>query len=712
MVPKMSDTERAALESGTIGFDRNIFRGNPKLKDLEKYTAKLPENEQKFLDNQVQELCEMMNDYEIVENKDLPLNVWKYIKDNGFLGMIIPKKYGGLEFTPHGHSQVVTKISTRSVSGAVSVSVPNSLGPAELLLRYGTEEQKDDFLPKLARGDHVPCFGLTGPTSGSDAANMVDTAIVEKRNGELGIVATFNKRYITLAPIATCIGIAVKVEDPEGLLHGEGKAGITVALLERNHTGLNMGKRHDPLSIAFMNGPVTGENVWIPMKHIIGGQKQVGSGWNMLMDCLAEGRSISLPGSAVAAAKLAVNAVGGYSRIRKQFKVPIATMEGVQEHLARIGGHAFITTSGQHLVNAMINQHEQPAVISGVCKQQITERGRAAVIEGMDVLGGAGICKGPNNFIANGYISMPVAITVEGANTLTRSLIIYGQGLTRAHPHLYDLIQTIQDGNDPKGFKKHVGKLVAHGFTNAFNSMYYAIGRSRSKSDLLVHYESQLAKLATNFALCADMSLAIGGKLKFAEMISGRYADVFSSLYLGYACLWYYKQNNSVENIDEIFDYSMTVLCFEAQQAFDGIFRNFSMPLVGPAMRALTFPTGFPYKAPKDKQIRRVSELVSTDSAVRNLLSESVFVSKDPKDRIALINATLRSAQDADAILATIRKEKRNATAEEDELIQRVEAARNDIIQVDSFDLLGNEATQGKDYVRPALQDYAVLPKK
>ncbi|TMW56095.1 hypothetical protein Poli38472_008743 [Pythium oligandrum] len=703
MMPRMSDTEKAALDSGTVGFDRDIFSGSPDLKTLDKYSAKLTPEEQSFMDKEVQELCEMLDDYTIVQNQDMPLEAWNYIKEKGFLGMIIPKKYGGLQFTAHGHSMVITKIATRSASAAVSVCVPNSLGPAELLLRYGTDEQKDYFLPDLAKGKQLPCFGLTGPTSGSDAANMRDTGVVCEQDGVLGIRATFNKRYITLAPVATCVGLAIDVSDPQGLLKGLGNPGITVALLERDHPGLNMGRRHDTLGVPFMNGPITGEDVFIPMSKIIGGQTRVGYGWNMLMDCLAEGRSISLPGSACASAKIAVNAAGGYSRIRKQFKVPVATLEGIQEELAAMAAQTFIMQSGQHMINAMINQHEQPAVLSGVCKQQITNRGRDVVNRGMDVIGGAGICRGPNNFLAGVYSSVPVAITVEGANILTRSLIIFGQGLTRAHPHLYDLIKTIQHGDDIAGFKREVNHLVKHGVANTVGSLSSAVTRSRSKSNLLEHYESQMSKIAKNFAVSADLALVMGGKLKFAEMISGRFADVFSSIYLGYSAMWYYKNNRHVEGIDLIFDYTMNQLCYDAQEGLIGISKNFPVPGVGLAMRTLSFPFGRTYDLPSDKDRKKVADLISTDSAVRNLLSESVFVSSKPTDRVHLINATLGKAVEADKILAKLRKEKRNATTEEQKLIDEVEAAREQIIQVDSFEGLGAELYKPKDYVRPAM---------
>lgn len=715
MLPKMSDTERAALESGTVGFDRAIFSGSPTLAALDKYHAVLPPHEQVFMDTEVQALCEMLDDYQIVADQDLPIEVWDYIKTKGFLGMIIPKEYGGLGFTPHGHSMVVTKISSRSVSAAVTVSVPNSLGPAELLLRYGTSAQKQEYLPQLATGQHLPCFALTGPTSGSDAASMLDTAtIVKNEKGDLMLSATFDKRYITLAPIATCVGIAIKVSDPNHLMP-EVTEGITVVLLKRSHEGLTMGPRHDPLSSAFMNGTVTGTNVLIPMDCVIGGPTQIGSGWNMLMDCLSEGRAISLPASAVGAAQLASTAVGAYARLRKQFKVPIATMQGVQTHLSNIAVETLIMTSGQHLVNAMINQHEQPAVISGICKQQITHRGRRVVTEAMDVLGGAGICKGPSNFMANTYISMPVAITVEGANTLTRSLIIYGQGLTRAHPVLYPLMQTISHGNDHAGFMTHLKALLSHGFRATGASLVRAMTRQRQEQDLVAYHESQLSRLAANFATCADATLLLGGKLKFEEMTSGRCADVLSNLYLGYAVLWYYQRQPRSDALDTLMDGAMRTLTHEMQDSVIALCRNFPLPLVGSVLRTVCFPTGYPYQPPSDTAVAAMAETISTPSTVRDLFSASVFVSHDTaSDRVAGLVSALPMAMTVDSLYQRRKHATRHTketevsfTTEEASMVQALEKTRLALIQVDVFDRLGKEKVASPGYVRPALRDFS-----
>jgi acyl-CoA dehydrogenase len=448
MMPRISPTERAALNAGTVGFDRDIFGGNATLKDLEKYQPpQFSAAEESFMKNEVTALCDILDDHKITEDRDFPKAFWDHCKEDGFFGMIIPTDYGGKGFSAHMHSQVVQKLSTRSSSAAATVTVPNSLGPGELLMRYGTDEQKDYFLPNLAAGNLIPCFGLTAPHSGSDAASMSEAyGEVVERNGELGIVASFNKRYITLAPVAGVVGLAFQLSDPKGLLKGKGSEGITIALLERDHANLEMGPRHDPLVASFMNGTVKGTDVFIPMKSIIGGQERCGFGWNMLMDCLAEGRSVSLPASAVGAAKLSVNAAGAYARIRKQFRVPIAEMGGVQEALARIAGDAFILTAAQGLTNSMLLNHEQPAVLSAVMKYETTSRSRNCVNDAMDIVGGAGICRGESNIFGNTYMGMPIAITVEGANILTRSMITFGQGLNRAHPHLIHMVDRIEAG--------------------------------------------------------------------------------------------------------------------------------------------------------------------------------------------------------------------------------------------------------------------------
>eukprot|EP00981_Chlorochromonas_danica_P003091 scaffold614_cov157-Ochromonas_danica.AAC.9 len=659
MMPKISETERAALNAGTVGFDKNLFSGNPSLKDLKDYSVKPSPEEQgcngimithtAFLDKEVNELCENINDYKITEDRDFDEGFWNRCKKEGFFGMIIPKKYGGKGFTAHGHSQVITKISTRSGSASATVSVPNSLGPGELLLRYGTEEQKDYFLPRLASGD---------------------------------------------------------LKDPKGLLKGVGHEGITIALLERDHPGLEMGKRHDPLVASFMNGTVVGKDIFIPMKSIIGGQTRCGFGWNMLMDCLAEGRSISLPASAVGASKLAVNAVGAYARVRKQFRVPIAEMGGVQEALGRIASEAFILTSAQTLINSMLNNHEQPAVLSAVMKYETTSRSRLVVNDAMDVLGGSGICRGPSNMVGNGYMALPIAITVEGANILTRSMMTFGQGVNRSHPHLIKIINTIEKGDDVKGFTRELKGFLGHFFTNVQRSLTRAISRPRSKSNLQAYYEGQLGRLASNFAVSVDLGLLLGGRLKFEEMVSGRFADAFGTLYLGYACTWYYSQNKHVEGIDAVYELAMENLLKQNQAALVGLSSNFPLPLVGPLMKSLCFPTGTKvYTGPSDKLVKKAATLISTPTGIRELLSQGIFISKDPKDRVRMLNDILPKAIAADKLAAEVKKAKRHFTPDEQALIDQVNEVVNQLVQVDVFEKLGIEKHVGDDYIRPALRN-------
>lgn len=658
-----------------------------------------------FLDKEVQELCEIVDDYKITEDRDFPEEFWNRCKKQGFFSMIIPKKYGGKGFSAHGHSQVVMKVSTRSGSASATITVPNSLGPGELLMRYGTEEQKDYFLPRLASGDLIPCFGLTAPHSGSDAASMSEAyGEVVEQNGQLGIVASFNKRYITLAPVAGVVGLAFSLKDPKGLLKGTGHEGITIALLERDHPGLDMGKRHDPLVASFMNGPVKGKDVFIPMKSIIGGQARCGFGWNMLMDCLAEGRSVSLPASAVGCGKTAVAGIGAYARIRKQFRVPIAEMGGVQEALGRIASDAFIMTAAQTLINSMLANHEQPAVLSAVMKYETTHRARRVVNDAMDIAGGSGICRGPANLIGNGYMALPIAITVEGANILTRSMMIFGQGINRAHPNLLKIVNTLEKGDDVAGFTREVRGFLGHLVTNASRSVSRAFLRPRSKGDLSKYYEGQLSRLAANFAYSGDLALILGGKLKFEEMVSGRFADAFGTLYLGYACVWYYNQHRSVEGIDALFELAMENILQENEVALNHLSTNFPVPGIGTLMNIVSFPTGTTYHGPTDKMIKKASHLITTPSGIRSLLSEGVFISNDPEDKMRKMTDILADSVKADEIVASAKKAKRELTAEEKALVTRVNKVLDELIQVDSFDKLGAEKYEGEDYIRPALR--------
>mmetsp|Transcript_55721 Transcript_55721/g.132983 ORF Transcript_55721/g.132983 Transcript_55721/m.132983 type:complete len:766 (+) Transcript_55721:102-2399(+) len=707
IMPKISPTEEAALNSGTICFDRDLFSGDPTTKSLlSRYTAELSGEEQSFIDNEVEVLCEMLDSHQIDEDQNLPPAVWKFIREKKFMGLVIPKAYGGLGFSGHGHAKIVQKIAGRNGAAAVSVMVPNSLGPGELLYHHGTPEQKDHYLPRLAHGIDIPCFGLTGAASGSDAASMRDEGVVCMQDGVLGMRVNFSKRYITLAPVATCVGLAFRLRDPEKLLTA-GKEGITVALLptEANQfapnglPGFKTGPRHNPLGAAFMNGTVVGNDVFIPMACVIGGEKQTGFGWKMLMECLGEGRGISLPAGGVAQAKMALLGVGGYARVRKQFKVPIASMEGVQEKLANIGTLTYQVVAMTDLFGAILADKEKPPVVSAIMKLLCTEKGRTCVNEAMDVAGGAGISKGPANFLASAYTAVPIAITVEGANALTRSMMIYGQGLTRSHPHLLKLVQAIQHGDDMPTFNHELTNIIKHAFTNLGRSVTRGISvQIQPKgNDVAAYYEANLSRLSANFAFCADVGLTMGGGIKTAEFISGRYADILSNLYMGYACLWFYERNKHVKGLDKVLDAAMADVCKNTQEAFFGLFANFPIPLMGPVMRVCTFPRGREYHNTTDKLRRQVSNLVTTPTEVRALLTEGCFVSKDPQDRINQIVRAMPLACQADEYLAACRKEKRQPTDAEQAVINQAEELRELIIQVDVFDTLAGKNHRGED---------------
>lgn len=643
ILPRISATEKAALNSGTVSIDGDIFAGYLDINKLvSKYDVKLRDEETAFLNKETTMLCEMIDNDSVEKNQDLSTNTWKYIKTNKFMGLVIPKKYEGLGFSPHAHSLIVEKIASRNIASAVSVMVPNSLGPGELLHQYGTDEQKKDLLPKLATGKHVPCFGLTTENSGSDAASMLDKGIVVNENGILGMRVTFSKRYITLAPVASLIGLAFKLEDPNKLLT-KGKEGITVAILEKDKfKNIEIGNRHNPLNIGFMNGTIRGNDIFIPIDCVIGGEEQCGFGWNMLMESLGEGRGISLPAMSLATAKLCTFGVGGYARIRKQFNIPIAEMEGVKEKLATIAGINYKLLSAQHLFNAILINKEKPPVLSAIMKYKFTEYGRITVNNGMDILGGAGICKGSMNFLASNYVATPVAITVEGSNTLTRSLIIFGQGLNRSHPHLLNIINNIETNDKPK-FHDNFTKIVKHTLSNMAKSLYYGAylkiyRKSDYNYDIAKYSEMHLNRHVANFAFSANIALLMGGKIKTAEYISGRYADILSDIYMSYACLWFYKKNKEVKDIDKLLEYSINDYSKNIETNMNKIADNFPIYFMGKLIKYVTYPFGDYYKYNSDIMITKISNIITRPTEMRNLLTENIFISKDNKDRLNQIS--------------------------------------------------------------------------
>ena len=648
IMPKISETEAAALNSGTSSIERDLFVGKLDINNIvDKYNVSLSYFEENYINSKVTKLCELLNTHEIEKKQDLPDNVWEYIKSNKFMGISINKNYNGLNFSQHAHAKIVEKIATRNPATAVSVMVPNSLGPSELLYNYGTQEQKSYYLPRLANGIDVPCFGLTTENSGSDAASMLDEGIVVKEGNDLGIRLTFSKRYITLAPIATLIGIAFKLKDPNNLLT-KGKEGITLALIPKENNEfynnkygnvINIGNRHNPLDVGFMNGTISANNIFIPLTCIIGGEEKCGYGWNMLMECLGEGRGISLPALGVASGKLTTFGVGGYARIRKQFNIPIAQMEGVKEKLAIIATKNYQLVSAQHLFNSILHNNEKPPVLSAIMKYKCTEYGRIAVNNGMDILGGAGICKGNMNFLAPHYSAIPIAITVEGSNTLTRSLIIFGQGLNRSHPYLLDTIKSIQNGNDIDGFNKNLINIIKHTLYNLFNSLYYSIYLNfYNEEDKTKYYQTHLNKLTSNFALTSNLALLLGGKIKTSQYLSGRYSDILSDLYMSYSCLWYYEKNKHVKDIDKVLKISMNEHFYNIQNSTNLISQNFPNKILGFLIKFSTYPFGNFYKQSDDKLISDVSNLITTDTEIRDLLTENIFISTDNTDKLNQIS--------------------------------------------------------------------------
>ncbi|WP_345813804.1 acyl-CoA dehydrogenase [Paraburkholderia sp. PREW-6R] len=642
ILPDMSPTERDAIEAGTVWWDAELFSGRPRWDTLLAYgPATLTPEEQSFLDVECERLCDLANDWETTMVwQDLSPQTWQYIKDNGFLGMIIPKQYGGRQFSAYAHSQVIMKLATRCSAAAVSVMVPNSLGPAELLMHYGTDEQKNHYLPRLARGDEIPCFALTSPYAGSDAAAIPDVGIVCKGMFEgretLGFRVTWDKRYITLGPIATVLGLAFRALDPQRLLGGSEEPGITCALIPTDHPGVNIGRRHWPLNAVFQNGPNSGKDVFIPLDWVIGGRAQVGNGWRMLMECLAAGRAISLPSSNVGMAKLAVRGTGAYAAVRRQFRTAVGKFEGVQEALGRMGGNLYVMDAARRLSAHAVDLGEKPSVISAIAKYHITERARSVVNDGMDVAAGKGICMGPSNFLARAYQQVPIAITVEGANILTRCLIIFGQGAIRCHPYVLKEMAATREADHAKALRDFDEAFFGHvSFTlsNVVRSFVYGvtggafIAGPRSAHAPLHAYYRAATRLSTAFALLADVSMfVLGGDLKRRERISARLGDVLSQLYLISATLKRFEDEGRQNEDLPLVRWGVEDSLYRAQQALDGVLANFPNRLAAGLVRVLAFPFGLPHREPSDQLGSEIAELMQKPGAARNRLVSDSYV--------------------------------------------------------------------------------------
>ncbi|HUH54404.1 MAG TPA: acyl-CoA dehydrogenase [Rhodanobacter sp.] len=655
VTPKLSETEQTALEAGTVGFEGELFSGKPDWSQLLREPKPvLSAEEQAFLDGPVEELCAMIDDWQIThELADLPPEVWDFIKKNRFFGMIIPKQYGGLQFSALAHSAVLQKLASISATVSSTVAVPNSLGPAELLLHYGSDEQKNHYLPRLAVGEEIPCFALTGPYAGSDATSITDYGVVCKQLVDgvetLGMRLTFDKRYITLAPIATVVGLAFRLYDPDRLLGGEEDLGITLALLPRATPGLEIGRRHFPLNIPFQNGPLHGKDVFVPLSVLIGGPKMAGHGWRMLVEVLSVGRAISLPSNATGAMRASTAATGSYARMRKQFGLAIARFEGVEEALARIGGLTYATTALSRATAAAVDRGEKPAVTSAIAKYHATEWARQVASDTMDVHGGKAVQLGPKNYAGRGWASVPIAITVEGANIMTRSLMIFGQGAIRCHPYVLKEMQALSiadRGEQLRVFDRALFGHIGFGISNAVRSLVLgltgsAIGEAAGDA-YTGRYYRKLNRYSAALALCADVAMGVlGGKLKFKEKLSARLGDVLSYLYIASAMLKRYEDNGRPEADRPLLAWAFHECVWRMQMALDGVIRNFPVRPVAWMLRALVFPFGRREVPPSDRLGRRVAAIITAPGEARDRLLEWTYLTPTPNNTIGRMEALL-----------------------------------------------------------------------
>lgn len=753
IMPPISQTEREAIDAGSVWWDAELFSGRPDWRKLfDAPAAALSEREQAFIDGPVEELCAMVDDWEVTARLgDLPAPVWDFIKRNRMFGLNIPAEYGGLGFSAHAQSCIVQKISTRSATAAVTVMVPNSLGPAELILHYGSDAQKQYYLPRLAAGEETPCFSLTNPWAGSDAAGMPDVGVLceGSHDGEtvLGFRVNWEKRYITLGPVATLIGLAFKARDPDGLLDGldagdgdgdgefdaaagdrhsdSGDAGetdpadlgITCALIPADAPGVAIGNRHLPSGAAFQNGPNRGENVFIPLDWVIGGRAGVGRGWRMLMESLAAGRGVSLPAAAAGAAKVAARSGGAYASVREQFGVPIGKFEGVQEALARIGGLTYLLDAGRELMTVALGLGEKPAVLSAIVKQQCTDLSRRVVNDAMDLHGGKGICLGPRNYLARLYQQLPIGITVEGANILTRSLIIFGQGAMRCHPHLLDEINAVElQRRDPaaalEAFDRALSQHIAHIAANKLRAFALSLSRGRlargamagrDGAGLIRRHSRAVEHLSAAFAFIADVTLLLlGGDLKRREMLSGRFADALGNLYLATAALKRFHDNGAPADDEALADWACGYALFEAQEALDGILRNYPKPWLGKLLRATVFAGGRYLHRPGDALSKRAAE--ATAGPARERLTSDMYLPADETEPLAQLEAAFEAAAASRALRRRLKRDGREPApgqafadwvaelqaagavdAEEAALLARARATAAEVIAVDDF---------------------------
>jgi len=706
MLPSMSDTEREALEAGNVWWEGELFSGMPDWDRLMSFPApQLSADEQAFLDGPCEQLCRMLDDWEIChEHADMPKAVWDFIIEHRFFAMIIPKRYGGLEFSSYANACVIMKLASRSATASSTVGVPNSLGPAELLLHYGTEEQKNRYLPGLAAGTEIPCFALTSPQAGSDAASLIDSGVICEGEWEgekiVGIRLNWDKRYITLAPVATVLGLAFKLYDPDHLIGDKDEYGITAALIPTNTPGVSVGRRHYPLTIAFQNGPTSGKDVFVPLDFIIGGREMAGKGWKMLVELLSVGRAITLPSTAAGGGQAAAYATGAYAAIRKQFNTSIANFEGIGEALTRIAGHTYIMNSAVSVTSGAIDQGEKPAVPSAILKYHCTELGRMVANDAMDVHGGKGICLGPNNYLGRGYIAAPIAITVEGANILTRSLIIYGQGAVRCHPFVLRELGAAGDEDIDRGLIEFDDALFGHigyAISNIARSFFLALTHAKfSRVPLNTptrRYYQNINRYSAAFALASDFAmLTLGGDLKKRELLSARLGDVLSSIYLASCVLKHFENQGRRATDLPLVEWSVRTLMYRAQEALHAFLRNLPNRWVAMFLRVFIFPRGRTYSAPADDLVQKIVALITVPGEARERLCERAYTTIEAGNSVGLLEEALRLSVELAPLERRLRQAHREGLIRSEYLGTQIdEAAAAEVID-------GNEAKALRAY--------------
>ena len=698
MLPSMSDTERDALEAGNVWWDGELFSGMPDWDRLMSFPApKLSDEEQAFFDGPCEELCKMLDDWEIShERGDMSPEVWQFIKKHRFFAMIIPKQYGGLEFSAYANAMIITKLASRSTTASSTVGVPNSLGPAELLLHYGTEEQKERYLPGLASGEEIPCFALTSPQAGSDAAAIIDSGVVCKGDWEgeeiVGIRLNWDKRYITLAPVATVLGLAFKLYDPDHLIGEQEEYGITAALIPTSTAGVRIGRRHLPLSTPFQNGPTSGTDVFVPLDFIIGGKEMAGKGWKMLVELLSVGRAITLPSTAAGGGQAAAYATGAYAQLRKQFNLPVAKFEGVGEALTRIAGHAYIMNAAVSVTSGAIDQGEKPAVPAAILKYHCTELGRKVANDAMDVHGGKGIMMGPSNYLGRSYMATPIAITVEGANILTRSLIIFGQGAIRCHPFVLRELYAAQDEDAERGLLEFDDALFSHvgyAISNLARAFFLALTHAKfSRVPLNTptrRYYQNINRYSAAFALASDFAmLTLGGKLKQKELLSARLGDVLSCMYLASTVLKHFENQGRPASDLPLVEWSVRTLMYQAQEQLHSFLRNFPNRPVAFFLRCFIFPRGRTYSSPADELGQKIVHLITRSGEVRERLSQQAYTTIEPGNPIGLLQEALSLSETVAPLELRLRQARKEGLIQAEYLGHQIEeAATAEVISED-----------------------------